>query len=67
MCGNSIQAADTINSRLLLANQAIEFASERLEPWEVQEFLSDFRHGELTAWPEFVTFAGGFTIKDVAA
>ena len=35
---------------------AIDFALDVLEPFEVIEFLKDYRMGNLKPWPEFETF-----------
>lgn len=38
---------------------AIDFALDRLEPFEVCMFLEDLRDGNLTPWPEFLEFLAG--------
>lgn len=38
------------------AAHAINFALDHLEPWEVAEFLGDFRKGDLKSYPDFVDY-----------
>lgn len=38
------------------AAAAINFALDHLEPWEVAEFLGDFRKGDLKSYPDFVDY-----------
>lgn len=44
---------------------AINFALAHLEPWEVAEFLSDYRKGDLKPYPEFVDYLARIEIESL--
>lgn len=43
-------------TQAILDRYAINFALDRLEPWEVTEFLRDFRQGDLKSYPDFMAY-----------
>lgn len=57
MCPRNPNAGELAAAqRRLTAWEAIQFADERLEPFEVAMFIRDFRTGDLEPWPEFADF-----------
>lgn len=67
MCPRSHTTTEGVQlQRQLSAWKAIQFADDKLEPWEVAEFVHDFRRGNLAPWPEFQDYVARRTIEGPA-
>lgn len=57
MCPINSSSTSLYNfQKRLTAWEAIQFADERLEPFEVAMFIRDYRAGDTKGWPEFTDF-----------